>query len=462
MVKNKKILMSALALSFTVFPFSLTAATSLRQALLSTYQTSSSLAAAKHEKAATESLDIRSLSEFLPSVHLNTSKTFSNDKTYANGYTITTNSGNESLVVSQNLFNGGRSIATIKRNNAQVAAKFAEYIETEQKIISVGIKAYLDVWTKQANLKVNEKAEKAYKETLDSTREKEKFGIASQADVERASSEYQRIKSALAQSRAELANAIAAYLNTVGMPVDQLEDPSMLINMPASEEEVLKMAMGNNPSLVKQDKNVEDAQGKDLLSKANFLPTVTVDAKVGRNRSIGKVFEQRIQDPKYTTKSFNRSLTATLSIPLFQKGAEYAELKEASNTLSATKEKLRSTQQDIVQACQSTWANWQSAIDQVNNNSIRIKSAAFLKESVRHEYDFGLKTLFDVFDAEKDLLNAEYALIEAQRLEFSYAYQIISLMGNLTAQNLKLEAGTSATSQDSLSSETHPSSNTHN
>ncbi len=461
MVRKKKLQFSGLVIGLAAFPLSLNAATSLHQALTSTYQTSNSLTAAKYERASVEGLNIRSFSEFLPSVRFDAAKTFSNDKTYADGITTTTNSSSESFVVSQNLFNGGRSLATIKSNNAQVAAKFAEYGEIEQKTIADGITAYLDVWTKQANLRVSEKAERVYKETLDMTREKEKFGVASQADVEQASAEYQRINSELAKSRAELAKALAAYLNTVGMPVDQLEDPVMLINMPASEEEALKMAMVNNPSLIRQDKNVDDAQGKDLLSKANFLPTVTLDAKMGRNRSIGKALEQRFENPSYTTKTFNRSLTATLSVPIFQKGAEYAALKEASNTLSATKEKLRSAQQDIVQACQSTWASWQSAIDQVNNNSIRVKSAAFLKESVRQEYHFGLKTLFHVFQAEKDLLEAEYALIEAQRLEFSNAYQIISLMGNLTARNLKLEEGALA-NHTAVSAETPQSSNTHN
>jgi outer membrane protein len=455
-VINKKFQFGGLVIGLTAFPFSLNAATSLHKALSSTYQTSNSLMAAKYEKAAAEGLNIRSFSEFLPSVRFDTAKNFLNDKTYANGYSTNKNTSSESFVISQNLFNGGRSLATIKSNNAQIAAKLAEYIEVEQKTISEGIKAYLDVWTKQANLKVGEKAERVYKETLEMTREKEKFGVASQADVERATAEYQRINSGLAQRRAELANALAAYLNTVGMAVDQLEDPVMLINMPASEDEVLKMAMVNNPSLIKQDKHVDEAEGRDLLSKANFLPTVTLDASVGRERSITKAFDQRTAN----SKAFSRSLTATLSVPIFQKGAEYATLKEASNTLSATKEKLRGRQQDIVQACQSTWAGWQSAIDQVNNNSARVKSAAFLKESVRQEYNFGLKTLFDVFQAERDLLDAEYALIEAQSLEFSNAYQIINLMGNLTARNLKLEEETLTTSRDNVSPETLQSSNT--
>lgn len=443
-------------LGIVSFPMSLNAATSLKKALSSTYQTSNSLAAAKHEKSATEGLNIRNLGEFLPSVRFDATKSFSDDKSYVQGVTQTSNSSREAFVLSQNLFNGGRSLATIKSNNAKVAAKYAEYIEVEQKTLSDGIKAYLDVWTKQANLRVSEKAERVYKETLDITREKEKFGVASQADVERATAEYQRINSQLAASRAELAGALAAYLNTVGIPVDQLEDPVMLINMPASEEEVLKIAMTNNPTLVKQDRNVDDAMGQDLLSKANFLPTVAVEASVGRTRVINKSLDERLSNPK----SFNRGLTATLSVPIFQKGAEYAALKEASNSLAATQKRLRGIQQDIVQGCQSIWAGWQSSIEQVNNNAARVKSAEFLKESVRHEYNFGLKTLFDVYQAEKDLLDAEYALIEAKRLEFSNAYHIINLMGNLTARNLKLEEDTLTASSDESSPQTPQSSNT--
>lgn len=416
-------------------------ATSLHQALVSTYHTNPTLAAKRDEMAATDSLRIRGYAEFLPSVSLQGSKKFDQFKDRYAGVNQNTDALSKSLNASLDVFNGGGSLAQFKSYSAKIAAKAADLKATEQAVLLKGIKAYLDLWTKKTNLEVSEKAEKVYAETLTITLEKLKHGVSSQADVERARSEYQKIKSRLLASQSDLQAAIANYENITGLPYGGVESPVMLMPAPEKMEDVQLVATVNNPSLIVADRDVDDANALDTLAKTKFSPRVSVDGALSYTNQTSRPADpanpSTVSSPALT-RSFDRSVTATLRIPLFQQGVEYAQVKEASNTLAQKKQMRRQTQQDLFQGIQSTWTAWLSSAAQVQSYSEGVKAATFLKESVRQEYNFGIKTLFDVYQAEKDLLDAEYALIEARRSEFASAYDLLNLMGKLTGEELKL------------------------
>ena len=431
----KRFLVSSVCAASLLWPSASFAKATLKEALASTYEKNPELDAKRSELEAARSDKIRASSGFLPNIGISASRGRDSikDKTErVDNHDVHNDSRN--IQVSQNLFQGGGSFANYKAANARVAQKEAEFVAEEQKVLFNGVKAYLEIWAKEANLKVSQKAERVFKETLEATLEKLKFGVASQADVEKATSEYQKANAQLAQSQAELAGAIATYESSTSLTYESLEEPEMLVAMPSQMDDVVAKSYAANPNLIQADRAVDEADAKDTISKAAFLPTLDVNASVAHQKRTNSLSDQI--DPN--TNRLNRSISAELKIPLFKQGSEYADLKQAVNTLEAMKKKRRSTQQELMQAIRSTWANWQAAMSQVNSLTSGVKAATFVKEGVRQEYDFGIKSLFDVYQAEKDLLEAEYKLISAKQQEFMNAYQILSLTGELTSSNLKL------------------------
>jgi outer membrane protein TolC len=57
---------------------------------------------------------------------------------------------------------------------------------------------------------------------------------------------------------------------------------------------------------------------------------------------------------------------------------------------------------------------------------------------VRQEAAVGSRTTLDVLDAEQELLNAQVALVGAQRNEYVAGFRLLSAIGRLTAHDLKL------------------------
>jgi outer membrane protein len=73
---------------------------------------------------------------------------------------------------------------------------------------------------------------------------------------------------------------------------------------------------------------------------------------------------------------------------------------------------------------------------QATNQQISAALTAF--NGVREEATLGSRTTIDVLNAEQELLNAQTNLIAAQADEVIASYQVLSSMGLLTAQHLRL------------------------
>ena len=57
---------------------------------------------------------------------------------------------------------------------------------------------------------------------------------------------------------------------------------------------------------------------------------------------------------------------------------------------------------------------------------------------MRQEAEVGSRTTLDVLDAEQELLDAQVALVVAQRNEYVAGFSLLAAVGGLTAQQLEL------------------------
>ena len=67
-----------------------------------------------------------------------------------------------------------------------------------------------------------------------------------------------------------------------------------------------------------------------------------------------------------------------------------------------------------------------------------MKAAKIALDGVRQEADVGSRTILDILDAEQELFTANVNLVTAQRNEVIAIYNVKSIMGELTADNLNL------------------------
>ena len=441
-MKKKHLHIVVFLLSGTFFSVCAESATTLRQAITAAYANNPAFAAKRHELKASEAARLSALSEFLPSVLLQASSSYQQIKDQQNPphSNLGSKAFEESVALEQSLFSGGGSVARFRQTEASISASEAGFFANEQKLISDTIESYVDLWAKEANLKVSQRAEQIYKETFASVEEKVKYGVASKVDLAKSKAEYSRISARLEKAQSDVTGAVSKFEKMTGLKYEGIEAPTFIAKIPGTEDEVVAAALARNPSLAQVGRQVDVANHAHTAAISGFLPSAKMTASVGGKRRRDTTVDTDINSPQKTT-TLNRSVGFSVSMPIFQGGKEYASLKETSQKLEASKKNLRAGQQDLLQAINAGWADWKSAGEQVRRYEDGVEAAQFVRDGMRDEYNFGIKSLYEVYQEEQNFLNAEYSLVEAQKNQLLYAYQLSTLMGELTASSLKLAEG---------------------
>ena len=99
---------------------------------------------------------------------------------------------------------------------------------------------------------------------------------------------------------------------------------------------------------------------------------------------------------------------------------------------------LHQTSVQVAQNVGNAWANLAVSAASIDASSQQITAAQAAFDGVREEASLGARTTLDVLDAEQELLDARAARLQAEARRYTGIYQLLSTMGLLTVDHLKL------------------------
>ena len=417
------------------------AAVSLIESMKAACENNPALKAADEELEAIRARKIKAYSDFLPSVsaRIESGKNFqgANRDPEVSSYGQTVGSGRtkrSTLEVNQSLFSGGKGIAGVKQVDAVIRAQEARRLNTLQTLLFDTAKAYVSTWAAEQILMVAQRGVEVYHHHVDITMRKHKLGAETLTEVKRAESELLKSEAQLEDAKAQLKSAISSYERTTGTTYAGVENPALIFAIPETEDEILSRAEIGNPSMREARENIKNAEAGYASSIGSFSPRLDAQGVVSNNRSKG----QKIigSNSPVGSDTYAKSAMLTLTIPLFQKGAEYGDLKETKRTLSAKRLELSDVSWRLKENVQSLYAQWGAAKKKVLQLQENIKASRFLADGVRKEHEAGIKTLYDVLVAEKATLDAENLLVDAKKNQIQTYYQILQIMGDLSEKVL--------------------------
>ncbi len=130
---------------------------------------------------------------------------------------------------------------------------------------------------------------------------------------------------------------------------------------------------------------------------------------------------------------------AMLTVPLYQGGADEADVRQAKDLHSQSQLNLVYTDRKVREAVQAAWQSFQSAQSAIASNEAQVQANQLAYEGVRKEQQVGARTILDVLNAEQELLNSQVAVVTSRRNAEVAAYQLLSATGQLTARELALK-----------------------
>lgn len=346
------------------------------------------------------------------------------------GYTTT--QGNVS--VRQNVFNGGGTLSAVSAAQNQARAGLADFSNTEQSALLGAAIAYFDLFAAIKVYNLNVKNVDTYEKLLESVKTRAKLGELTGTDVANGESQLADAVTQRISALADLESKRANYVRAVGeLPPEVLDLPPLpLVFIPKNLNLLLEGALRANPAVINADYAVRSSRDGIGVSRASVLPTVNLAGSA--QRSVVGNTGGRVQNDRGNTYQ----ATATLTVPLYQGGGEWSDLRKAYASATQSKVALEGVRLDVRKNSAIQWQSWISAQQRIDQIKTKIKSAKVTLEGVRSEFKEGERIFLEVLQAENTLFQTEVSLEQATRDLYVAAYNIISLLGKLNAQEFNL------------------------
>jgi outer membrane protein len=414
----------------------------LQQALAAAYSNNPTLQASRAQLRATDENVPNALSGWRPQVTFTGTAGIAAGKndtvlkpSAANGNTKLVGSSADrgvtsaGLTVTQPLYRGGKTRASTNRAENQVMATRAQLLATEQQVFSDTVSAYVNVIQDEQILQLDISNEQVLTKQLQSTNDRFRVGELTRTDVAQAEAALASASATRQTAEGTLQSARATYEQLVGERPGKLLEPQPLQTPVKTLEEAKMMASQNNPNVVAALFN--DAAARDAFDVAYsaLMPNLSLQGQVFRN-------ENQIQTGLIQTGG---QLLASLSVPIYQGGSEYAAIRQARQQELQSRRQLDEQRRAAVQLATSSWEQLVSARAAIASDRAAIRANQIALEGVEREALVGSRTTLDVLTAEQTLLNSQTALVQALAQLVNASYQVASASGRLTARNLNLQ-----------------------
>src|SRR5262249_11533734 len=151
----------------------------------------------------------------------------------------------------------------------------------------------------------------------------------------------------------------------------------------------------------------------------------------------GSVLQQN-ESTQNQLKTFNATVLAQLTVPIYQGGSEYSLIRQAKETLGQRRLDLETSRDQVRQNVVQSWGQLDAAKANIEATQAQVQAAEIALNGVREEARVGQRTTLDVLNAQQELVNARVALVSAQRDRVVASFTLLSAVGRLSPQVLGL------------------------
>lgn len=365
------------------------------------------------------------------------------DITHANtdsdGSAVVTQDGgnlskNVSVSMSQPVFRGGSTLASIREQKDKATAQYWSLNRFYQDTALEVVAAYWGLYVQQSVVELQEKNYERLELNLRETTARFEAGERTKTDVAQAKARLAAGRADLESSKGayETAKAYLARLSGLGLP-NLLLFPDIAPDVPADYAQALADAQEFNPSLRERKLIEKSSEHAVNAIKGEFLPQV--DFGVSTSRSYDPA-------PGFLEEQDFDSIQLSASIPLYTGGATRSRLRQARYAHQADQYDVADLETRVREDLAVVWSNYQSNRANFDARQEQVEASKLASDGVRKEYEYGLRTFIELLDAEQEFLQAQVDMLNAEMDVAISGFTLARQVGALTPQNFLLDVET--------------------
>ncbi len=418
MMKRHKVAVFAVVATF------MTAASvqadTLASALTSAYNNSGLIEQNRALLRAADEDVAQSVGEILPVVtwSLDAERSFSNALP---GNWDATNSATLTVAASLTLYDGGANRAAIEAQKEVVLSTRQTLRGIEQDVLLNAVQAYMSVVREREFVQLRESNVRVITQEFRAAQDRFEVGEVTRTDVALAEARLAAARSLLASAQGNLAQSVEAYRVAIGRAPGAVGAVSPA-PVSRSMAEAKAFAVRNNPDVLEGQHSVAAAELSIRGAEAALRPTLSLDSFVATDQDSDE----------------SAQIGLTLGGTIYAGGQLSSQIRQLRSSRDASRAGLHLTQLNVEQEVGNAFASLQVARASRQSSEQQIRAARVAFQGVREEATLGSRTTLDVLNAEQELLDAQANSISAQADEVIASYALLSAMGLLTADHLRL------------------------
>ena len=335
------------------------------------------------------------------------------------------------LTMTQTLFNGFQTANKTRQAEAQVLSARATLATTVQNVLLNAVTAYMNLLRDSAILDLQKRNVEVLQEQLRQTRDRFNVGEVTRTDVAQSESSLAAGRSQVLTAEANFEASQATYRQVIGINPGKLGPGTPVDRFsPKTLPGAVAVGIGTNPSVAAAQYNVDVALRQVKVAEGALLPNLSVQGSVQKSwLGVGVLS---------TMESYNASVLGTLTVPVYQGGAEYSLIRQAKETLGQQRLNLDVSRDTVRQNVVQAWGQLQAAKANIEATQAQVQAAEIALNGIREEARVGQRTTFDVLTAQQTLVNARVAVVTAQHDRVVASYTLLAAVGRLSPDVLGL------------------------
>ena len=325
--------------------------------------------------------------------------------------------------VQQILWSGGRIDGSIAAADSRMTAAAAGTLVEEQIVLERTVAAYVELQRQQARLVASEENVRRHTELYGLIARRVGQEVSSAADSALATARLAQARAERQQISAAIGNARAALQSLSGEAVRTVVALDAPILGFASVQEALAAAESFSPEIARQRSLAAAATSDIDVRKGQLMPTLAARVEHLRNPIIG------------VNSSTDRALLAFE----FQPGAglsAFSAVREAEARRLAAMSAVEGSRLDLEQKLNAAWIDAQSSATQREPLRILARTNVAIVDSFLRQYRVGRKSWLDVLNAQREAVQALYALADVDSQALSGALRVRLVTGALSSDTL--------------------------
>lgn len=327
----------------------------------------------------------------------------------------------EYFVAKQNLFRGGTSIYTLKGEKEATSAAQYTYQQEAGNIMLETIKSYQQVIAARAFYTVAVQKEDRTRKIYEEVEIKLEAGVATKTSLAEAKAELAAAIASKEEAFSTVKNAEAKFVQIIGdYPPENMRDIDQdTVNIPGNFDEFLESIEDTNLDILAAQHRHEATRYGILTRMGALLPSVDF------------VLTSQRQNNVPNPQAFGDTYMISVSVPIFQQGTEYVDLKEAKLRERLAQYGLQETTASTITNAISAWNTYQQSKVSLVASQEALDYQKFYLDGSKLEFEIGTKSLKDLLDAELRYATRQNDVISTNLKLVISAFTIRYIMGDI-------------------------------